>query len=128
MPATPWITVRPAAPGRNYLVLASYLPLRHFRALPGFFRFSAEIRRQLGRTSGLIGYSLDAQLLRRRFWTLSVWEDRDSLRTFVAALPHSRVMTALAPHMGRSRFAEWTVGPEEIPPDWKSAKARLSGP
>jgi Domain of unknown function (DUF3291) len=126
MPVTPWTAARSATPGKEYLVLVSYLPLRHFRALPRFFRFSVAIRRQLRSSSGLIGYSLDAQPLRRRFWTLSVWEDRESLEKFVAELPHAQVMKALAAHMGKSKFAQWTVGSRDIPPDWGSAKARLS--
>ena len=105
MPVAPWKTNGSPKPGIGYLALISYLPLKHFRALPKLFRFSFEIQRQLRSASGLIGYSLEARPFARKFWTLSVWRDQQSLHSFVGALPHSRVMRDLAPHMGKSQFA-----------------------
>jgi len=125
MPVTPWKTCESPREGSSYLALISYLPLRHFRAVPRFFRLTQEIRSQLGSSQGLIGYSLDAQPFARKFWTLSVWRDQRALRDFVGAMPHSRVIEVLAPHLGKTQFAEWTVEYSEIPLDWGSAKARL---
>ena len=113
-------------PGVRYLALISYLPLKHFRAIPNFFRFSFEIQRQLRTAPGLIGYSLEAGLFSLKFWTLSAWRDEKSLRDFVGAPPHSRVMKDLAPHMGKSQFAQWTVESHELPLDWAAAKARIA--
>lgn len=126
MPATPWRICETPVPGERYLALISYLPLRHFRALPNFFRYSFETQRQLRSAAGLIGYALDAQPFARKFWTLSVWRDEQALMDFTAAMPHSRIMRALAPHMGKSQFARWTVQSHEIPLDWASAKARIT--
>ena len=126
MPVVPWKTAETPIPGSRYLALISYLPLKHFRAIPKFFRFTFEIQRQLRTSSGLIGYSLEARPFARKFWTLSVWRDQQSLREFVAAMPHSKVMRDLAPHMDRSQFAQWMVEPHEIPLDWKSAKLRIT--
>jgi len=56
----------------RYLALISYLPLKHFRAVPKFFQCTFEIQRQLRTSPGLIGYSLEAQPLARKFQTLSV--------------------------------------------------------
>lgn len=113
-------------PGREYLALISYLPLRHFRAIPKFFRFSLQTQRQLKTAPGLIGYSMDAKPFARKFWTLSVWENQQFLNDFVRQMPHGRIMIALAPHMGRTQFAQWRVTHQQIPLDWPSAKARLS--
>jgi hypothetical protein len=110
----------------RYLALISHLPLKHFRAIPKFFRFSFEIQRQLKTAPGLIGYSLEARPFSLKFWTLSVWRDGQSLRDFVGALPHNRVMRDLAPHMGKSQFAQWAVESQEIPLDWAAAKARIT--
>ena len=126
MPVVPWKTYQSPAPGAPYLALISYLPLKHFRAIPNFFRFSFEIQRQLRTSPGLIGYSLEARPFARKFWTLSAWRDEQSLQDFVGALPHSRVMKDLAPHMGKSQFAQWTVESQEIPIDWAAAKARIA--
>lgn len=125
MPSIPWTRISTPAPGKVYLALISYLPLRHFRAIPNFFRFSMQIHGQLKATAGVIGYSLDARIFSRKFWTLSVWEDQQSLNNFVRQIPHSKSMQAMAPHMGKTQFAQWTVTHTEIPLDWRSAKARL---
>jgi hypothetical protein len=128
MPVTPWMKREIPEPGDRYLAFISYLPLKHFRAVPKLFRFSLETQRQLRTSPGLIGYSLDARPFSRKFWTLSVWRDQQSLMDFVRALPHSRIMQALAPHLGKSQFAQWTVESPEIPLDWNSAKARIGNP
>jgi hypothetical protein len=126
MPKSPWISLGPAKPEANYLAFLSYLPLRHFRALPNFFRYTVQTRRQLKTTAGIIGYALQARPFSRQFWTLSVWEDQQSLNNFVRQIPHSQIMQALAPHMGETKFAQWTVTSSEIPLDWPSALARLN--
>jgi hypothetical protein len=125
MPVTPWKTCEPPIPGASYLALLSYLPLKHLRAVPKFLQFSYETMSQLRSSPGLIGYSLDARPFSRKFWTLSVWRDQQALMDFVGAMPHSRIMQSLAPHMGKSQFAQWTVESDEIPLDWNNAKARL---
>ena len=112
--------------GKCYLALISYLPLKHFRAVPKFFQCTFEIQRQLRTSPGLIGYSLEAQPLARKFWTLSVWSDQQSLMDFVGGVPHSRIMRELASHLGKSQFVRWTVEAREIPLDWNSAKARIT--
>jgi hypothetical protein len=126
MPKSPWISFAPVAPGRNYLALISYLPLRHHRALPNFFRYTFQTRRQLKTTAGLLGYAMEAKPWSLQSWTISVWEDQQSLNNFVRQIPHSRIMQALAPHMGRTQFAQWSVTAAEIPLDWTAAKTRLN--
>src|SRR5215813_1605054 len=102
MPALPWTAISTPSSGKQYLALISYLPLRYFRAFPVLFRFLFQIRRQLKTAPGLIGYSLDAKLFSRKFWTLSAWEDQQGLDAFVRHLPHSRAMRDLSPYMGKT--------------------------
>jgi hypothetical protein len=125
MPALPWTSIGTADPDRDYLVLASALPLRRSWATPRFLWMVLQVRRQLAGTPGLVGYSLDARPLTRRYWTLSVWEDRDALAGFVAASPHSEVMTRLRAHMGQTRFTTWQIKGSTLPPRWPDARARL---
>jgi len=126
VPKVPWIRISPPAPGREYLAIISYLPLRHFRAIPSFFWFTVQIRSQLRTAPGIIGYSLDARPFSRKFWTLSVWEGEQSLNSFVRQVPHSQIMQSLAPHMGKTQFAQWRVTEADIPLDWSKAKERLN--
>src|SRR5207237_10931130 len=98
--------------------MASRLPLKSFRALPGFLRSTLQIRKQLAGTDGLIGYSLLAQLPRKTFWTVSAWESRAALRRFDTTDPHRVRVTQTRPHMMQSTFTFWTVRGNEQPVPW----------
>jgi nitrite reductase/ring-hydroxylating ferredoxin subunit len=121
----PWNSFATAESGREYHALLSHLPLNSFRAMPKFFRFVIGIRRQLAHSEGLIGYSLDANVPGKEFWTLSVWQDTDSLWQFVQRLPHSQAMTDLLPHMGQTEFFHFEVDGSSVPPDWQETKRRM---
>jgi len=122
---TPWKSFAAPHADKEYVALLSFLPLKRYRAIPKLVRFMFEIQTQLAKSRGLVGYSLGAELTRKRFWTISAWEDRQSLRDFVEQIPHSRIMQELAPHMGKTGFAEWTVRASEIPIPWAVARQHL---
>src|SRR3974377_2275082 len=105
----PWSVHSDAAPERDYVALLSYLPLRSAWRIPWLVLYMLRIRRQLRASSGLVGYALRAQLVAKRFWTLSAWEDEAALQDFVVAPLHVAVMKALAPYMGPTGFTAWTV-------------------
>jgi nitrite reductase/ring-hydroxylating ferredoxin subunit len=126
VPALPWKSVTtPPESDRDYPALLSHLPLATFRAMPKFFRFVFAIQRQLAESEGLIGYSLDAHPWAKEFWTLSVWQDRDSLWRFVHRLPHSQAMQDLLPHMRETGFFHFEVAGSSVPPDWQETKLRM---
>ena len=122
----PWKTLTAPDSNKEYLALLSFLPLKHYRTIPKFLWLTLKTQRQLRKSRGLIGYSLHAEPLRRQFWTLSVWEDYESLMDFVGEAPHSKIMQALAPRMGKTRFVHWKVKARDIPPGWEEAKTRMS--
>ncbi|SPF43715.1 putative integron gene cassette protein [Syntrophobacter sp. SbD1] len=126
MPTTPWTTFRQPDGDREYLVLLTELPLRWFRDLPGFFGHTLRIQSQLRSTSGVIGYSLLARVFRKRFWTLSVWEDEAALKAFVAQAPHLTAMRSLRGKMMNTRFIRWRIRGSEYPPKWPEALGRLT--
>jgi 3-phenylpropionate/trans-cinnamate dioxygenase ferredoxin component len=125
VPALPWKSFATADSNKQYPALLSRLPLATFRAMPMFFRFFSGIRHQLAESEGLIGYSMDAHPLAKEFWTLSVWEDRDSLWRFVQNMPHSQAMKDLLPHMGQTEFFHFEVKGTSVPPDWQETKRRM---
>ena len=94
--------------------------------IPRFIKYTAEIERQLSASSGLVGYSLQAQPLSLKFWTLSVWEDERALMEFVVRSPHGPVMQSLLPHMGATKFTRWEIKGAQLPPDWREAKKRMA--
>ena len=125
MPALPWKTTSVVDPATECTVMASRLPLRHHRHIPAFLRWTLRIRRQLARSPGLVGYSLDARLLRKTFWTVSAWTGRPELARFDGADPHRSATRAIAPHMERSTFVMWTCPAADLPVAWPEARRRL---
>ena len=65
MPALPWKSFVTPESDREYTALVSFLPLNKFRALPKFMRYTFQTQRQLAASEGLIGYSMDANILAR---------------------------------------------------------------
>ena len=123
MPALPWAQRRAVEPSRTYVAMASRLPLRRRRSIPGFLHDAMAIRRQLARADGMVGYALDAELARKTFWTFSVWEDQASLDAFAASDPHRAIIRRLRPLMGPTRFEFFQVRGSDLPMTWDQMKA-----
>jgi hypothetical protein len=113
-------------PGRNYLVMASHLPLKRLTSTVQFFRGVLAIRKQLTSAEGLIGYTLRAKPIARDYWTLSVWMDETLLRGFMRTAPHVGLMTSLKPAMGPTKFVQWEIAGTEGRPSWEVALQRLT--
>src|SRR6476661_4010127 len=126
MPALPWTTIRTPDPDRTYTGFATKLPLTSHRYVPGFVRDARKVRRQLGGSPGLVGYSLLAELGAKTFWTVSVWADEAALRAFAGADPHHAIMRRLPARLGPSAFRTFAVAGRELPLTWPAAKARLA--
>ena len=124
MPTLPWRSFKVADPDRQYVILLSFLPLRHGWQVPQFLLHTMRITGQLRRSRGLVGYSLRAELWAKRFWTLSAWQDEAALQAFVRARPHSQTMTAMASRMGMTRFIRWAAKGSELPVSWEKAIRR----
>jgi len=127
MPASPWRTFGSADPNSDFVALLSYLPLKNYSRVFPFFVYTSQVMKQLATANGLLGYSLFARPLSKRFWTLSAWVNEEALRAFVQCPPHLRIMAALAPHMGETKFVRWTVKGSQLPLQWDEALPRLSG-
>lgn len=125
MPALRWKSLAAPAERQKYVALVTFLSLKRFRSIPRFMWFSLQVQQQLARSKGLVGYSLDSDIRRLRFWTLSAWADRKSITQFVHENPHARIMRSLVPLMEKTRFVYWQVGAGDIPLRWDDARARL---
>jgi quinol monooxygenase YgiN len=127
MPALPWVQRQPVDPATEYVAMASRLPLRRHRSIPGFLRDAMAIRRQLAQAPGLVGYALDAELTDKTFWTFSVWEDRAALDLFARSDPHTKIIKRLHPLMGQSQFEFFPLPGQRLPLSWEQMKAPLRG-
>lgn len=82
--------------------------------------------RQVRSAPGALGASLIAQPLKRTFYTLSAWEDRDALYAYARAEPHRSIMNGLRSTMRDSTFTFWEVPVEQLPIRWDEAEQRLA--
>ena len=127
VPALPWTTGSYNPTGDQELhVLTSTLPLTRYRDVPRFLRWTMQIRTQLATTDGCAGFSLDAHLLRKTFYTLSAWQDRDAMNRFVHSGRHAAMLADMAGRLGQSTFVESSTRPDGLPLDWAAAKQRLT--
>jgi hypothetical protein len=126
MPALPWVHVGEVDADASCTVMASRLPLRSYRRIPSFIRATLRIRGQLAAAEGLVGYSLDAHVLSKTFWTLSAWRDQEALERFARGEPHRSVMAAIRPHMNPTTFVAWTTTGSDLPVKWETAREKVS--
>jgi quinol monooxygenase YgiN len=127
MPALPWTRGRYRPDDDTTLhVLASMLPLLRFGDIPRFVRWTAKIRRQLVTAEGCAGYSLDARLLRKTFYTLSAWTDAEAMNRFVRSGSHALMLADMGGRLGEATFVESSVTSSALPLEWAAAKQRLS--
>lgn len=126
MPTLPWTAPKRSRPPAGELtVMASRFQLRQRRDVAPFLLAAVRIRRQMLRSPGVVGVSLIAKPLAKTFYTLSAWEDRDSLNSAVAQQPHLRVMERFRSRTEGSLFVFWSVPASQSRPDWDDAHRRL---
>ena len=112
-------------PQREYLVLASSIPPRDRSSTRRLFKGAGEVRKQLAKTEGVVGFSLLAQPWRKQYATLSVWNDEAALAAFAAGQPHQDLMKTLSPEMAPTKFIRWTIPGSDGRPSWGEALRRL---
>lgn len=122
---SPWKSMRPLEAEHGYVVLASSIPARRLSSTGRLFRGARQVREQLERTEGVVGFSLLARPLRKQYATLSVWVDESALHAFAHESPHGPLMAELAPEMGPTKFVRWTIIGAAGRPTWSDALRRL---
>ena len=85
------------------------------------------VEKQLKETRGLIRYGLRTNLLRKHFWTFTVWTDRTSVNAFVPRGPHASAVERFKGWAGEgAAFVEWQSSDGAI--NWGEALERLKNP
>lgn len=125
----PWSSGPAASRSRDgdgqFVVMASRLKLRSLFRVPRFFLLSRGVLEQVKGSEGAVGVSLRADPWRRTFWTLSAWENRKALQSYITTEPHLSVMTKLKPAMRESLFVSWQQDAGALP-SWAEADRRLA--
>ena len=83
---------------KDFTSVGTYLSVKKWRHVIPFFRMSGRVEQQLKRTEGVVRYGLKTDFLHKRFWTYSVWKDRQAIGPFVRSEPHATAV---------KKFAEW---------------------
>ncbi len=124
----PWTATGQPGPGTDVTIMASRFELTTAWRSPAFLALVLRAWRQVRRSPGALGVSLRAEPLRRTFWTLSAWTDRDALSGFAGAEPHRTVMRTARLWMKDSVLRFWTVPAGDFSPAglWADARARIA--
>ncbi|GJM15820.1 MAG: hypothetical protein DHS20C13_11470 [Thermodesulfobacteriota bacterium] len=124
MPETPWISpykIEPEA-DKDYIAVITYLPLNSYLNFPNFFKQSGLIQKQLHKSHGVVGFKLRADILSKKIYTMSVWEDAKSLKNFITSGAHKDIMADVPSYLGKDRtFATVFIKGSEFPPSWEWA-------
>jgi hypothetical protein len=126
MATLPWTTPNQPPADAQAFVMASRLEVRSLKDVPRFFLKSLVAWKQVRSAPGAYGASLIAQPLKRTFWTLSAWQDRDALYVYAATEPHKSVMNGLRPTMSGSTFTFWETSTAGLPITWSDAKTKIA--
>jgi hypothetical protein len=124
-PPTPWKPRAAVDPAREYVAFTSAFHLKSLLRLPAFMRRAMKIMKQADAASGIVGWSLGGNILKLEFYTLSVWQDAESLRHFVREGDHLASLAEFEHDMRRkSIFVYYKLFGRDLPPSWKDALAR----
>lgn len=126
MPTLPWTVPHQPPPGKQAFVMASRLEVRTLAHVPRFFLKSLAAWRQVRSAPGAYGASLIAQPLKRTFWTLSAWENKEALYSYAGTEPHKSIMTMLRPVMSVTSFVFWECPTDDLPVPWDEARRRIA--
>lgn len=105
------------------LAAVTRLRLRSWRFLIPFFMHASRSQKQAASSPGCLG----VQTRKTRglaFWTLTLWEEEQHLRQFVAASPHRESIPKLHPWCDEAVTTHWHVNSRTMP-SWDEATDEL---
>ena len=124
-PPKPWKQVVPIDPEREYVAFTSRFFMKSPVRVLRFISRSGSIGRQVDTAPGVVGWSIGTNLLKLEFYTLSAWEDLESLERFAQEAEHGAALREFAGDRRReSLFIHYTVRGSELPLSWKEALRR----
>ena len=120
-----WKQIATVEPDREYVAFTSCFFLKSPRRVFKFLARTGPIERQIAGAPGIVGWSLAANLLKLEFYTLSAWEDAESLRSFAAGGQHGQTSREFEDGLRRkSVLVRYSARGSELPLSWKDALRR----
>ena len=124
-PPSPWKLRAAVDPAREYVAFTSAFHLKSLLRVPAFIRRAMKIMKQADAASGIVGWSLGQNIFKLEFYTLSVWQDAESLRHFVRDGDHLASLAEFEHDMRRkTTFVYYRLLGRDLPPSWQDAFAR----
>jgi heme-degrading monooxygenase HmoA len=109
------------APGQKVVVALSATEHR-----PGqrreFFRDTRQVLAELPAQPGLVGYSFRFEIFGRTAWTMTAWNDTESLNAFVRSPAHREAVRRSDETAENFRFAAIEVPLGSLPLSWHEAR------
>lgn len=108
--------------------MLTYLPLKRYRDTPRFMIYIVRVYLQLRHTEGVVGFSMRANPLTKKYWTLSAWTGHEAMEKYVHTPPHVDVMRSMQGYMGATAFTSWEATANDLPLNWNEALKRQTKP
>jgi heme-degrading monooxygenase HmoA len=104
-------------------VSVTRLRVRSLRFMPGFALHAVQSLRQCKRAQGFLGGSLlpDRRLA---FWTMTLWQDQDAMRSFMAGGAHREAMPKLLNWCDEASVVHWLQADATLP-GWREADQKM---
>ena len=90
-----------------------------------FWKNVERVEASLDGHPGFLGMSKRIEVLGDKAWTMTAWEDQESLRAFVSSQVHRRAINESSDGLSDSRFVRFEVPRSAVPVSWDKALAKL---
>lgn len=125
MTARRWVAVNSQVEkaASSCYVSLTRLRLRSIRFVPAFAVHAIRTKSQCSRAAG---FQRGALLMDRKwtFWTLTVWDSHESMRTYMTTGDHKRAMPKLLDWCDQASVAHWHSASAELP-TWQECDGRM---
>jgi hypothetical protein len=101
------------------------LRVRSVRYLPEFLWRALASMRQARNSPGCLFADVRREV-KTVFWTRTLWRDEPSMRAFMTAGAHRKVMPKLLDWCDEAAVVHWEQD-DDSPPDWVAAETRMRG-
>jgi heme-degrading monooxygenase HmoA len=109
------VAAPPETPSRSTVVVATRFVVRRRRDTPKFLHAALASAREAEAVPGFLGGTVLADLWNKQFWTVSVWESPEAVRSYGSAPDHTRAMRRSREWAAESQVERWRTSTSEVP-------------
>ena len=105
------------------VIVVTRLRLRDPALLDEFFTDAVAALEQAQKSEGNLGTDALADA-NNAWWSVTSWQDRRSMRAFVANKPHQSIMARLDHYTDEATFVDWEQDSPDLP-DWQTCHRHM---